>query len=60
MNVIFTQIHAKKGMKLFGEWDAALIIKQLKQLYEGSIPRKPVVFPLNPNKLTDAERRQTL
>ena len=53
-NVIFTHIHAKKGIKLFGERAIAEMINKFKQLYEGEIPGKLVVIPLNPNELIDA------
>ena len=32
-NVMFMQIHSKKGIKLFGEREILEMIKQLKQLY---------------------------
>lgn len=52
LNVIFTQMSAKKGMKLFGESAVAAIIKELKQLYQGSMPGKPVVQPVNVDELS--------
>ena len=58
--VMFMQMHAKKGIKLFGERGIAGMIKELKQLYQGVITGKSVVIPLNPDDLTDAERRQAL
>ena len=56
----YMQMYAKKGIKLFGEIDISAMIKEFKQLDEGDMPRKPVVIPLNPDKLTDEERRQKL
>ena len=36
------------------------MIKEFKQLYEGVMPVKLVVIPLNPDEITDVERRQSL
>ena len=61
VNVIFTQIHAKKRINIFGERDILAMVKKFKKKwYEGVIPEKPVVIPLNTDELTDAERRQVL
>ena len=60
VKMMFTHMHAKKGIKLFGESDISAMIKEFKQLDEGDMPIKPVVIPLNPDKLTDEERRQKL
>ena len=54
VNVMFTQMHANKGIRLFGERDIAAMIKELKPLYEWVMPANPVVFPLNPNEVTGA------
>ena len=35
VNLVFTQINAKKGIKLFGERVVATMIKEFKQLHEG-------------------------
>ena len=47
VNVVFTQIHAKKGITVFSERGIVVMIKEFRQLDEGAIPGKPVVFPLN-------------
>ena len=60
VKMMFNQMHAKKGIKLFGERYIAPTIKEFKQLNECEIPVKPFVFPINPDKLTDAESRQAL
>ena len=36
------------------------MIKGFKKLYEGLMPVNTVVIPLNPDELTDAERRQSI
>ena len=40
VNVMFTQIQATQGFKLFGERAVAAMIKELKQLEEGPMPGK--------------------
>ena len=60
VNVVFMQMHANKGIKLFGEMDIAATIKELKKLYEGAMPGNTVVIPIDPDELTDAEMRQVL
>ena len=57
---MFTQMHSKKLMKLFGERAIAAMIKLFKKLDEGAMPGNPVVIPLNPDEITDSERRQAL
>ena len=57
---MFTQLHAKKGIKLFCERYIAATIKEFKQVDECSIPGKMVFIPLNPDELTDAESRKSL
>ena len=58
VNVLFTQMHTKKGIKLFCDRDISAMIKEFKQLDEGAMPGNLVVIPLNPDELTDAESRQ--
>ena len=60
VNVIFNQIYATKGIKLFGERSIADMMKEFKQLYEGAIPGKSLVVQLNPDELIDAENSQAL
>ena len=53
MNLVITQMSTKKGIKMFGERYIAAMIKEFKTLYEGEMPRNPLVVPLNPDELTD-------
>lgn len=59
-NVIFNQMTAKRGMKLFGERAVAAMFKEYKQLNEGAVPGKPVLGPIDPDTLTPADRQQAL
>ena len=60
VDVIFTQMSAKKGLKKFGEKAVAAMIKEFRQLDEGAFPGKPVVGPANPDSLTSLERQAAL
>ena len=40
VNLMFTQMQATRGFKLFGERAVAAMIKELKQLEEGPMPGK--------------------
>ena len=40
VNVMFTQMQATQGLNLFGERALAAMIKELKQLEEGTMPGK--------------------
>ena len=60
VNVMFTQMSAKEGIKHFGERAVAAIFKELKQLDEGAMPGKPVVQPIDINKLTVENRKAAL
>ena len=57
---MFNQIHEIKGINLFGERSIAAMMKEFKQLYEGTIPGKSLVVQLNPDELIDAENSQAL
>ena len=46
-DVMFTQMQATQGIKLFGERAVATIVKELKQLEYGPIPRKKVVMAVD-------------
>ena len=59
-NVMFNQISAKKGIKLFKERAIAAIYKEFKQPNEGAVPNKPVVLPQDQLKLTREEKRRAL
>ena len=48
------------GIKKFGDATIAALLKEFKQLHEGSVPGKPVVSPINPEALTTQEKRNAL
>ena len=52
MNVMLTQMQAKKAIKFFGKMYIAEVINELKQLNEGVMPVNPVVITLNPDEFT--------
>ena len=60
VNVMFANTEEKKGITFFDEIAIAAMIKQFKQLDEGSMSGKPVVIPLNTDELTYTETRQAL
>ena len=60
VKVMFTQMHANKGIDLFGESYIEEMIKEFKQLDEGEMTGNNVAIPLNPYKLTNAEISQAL
>ena len=60
IGVMFTQISAKEGIKQFGERAIATMVKELKQLNNGTMKGNPVVVPIDPSKLTKLEKRYTL
>ena len=57
MNVLFTQVSAKEGIKRWGEEAIAAIVKELKQLQDGAIPGRPVIEPVNYEDLTEIDNR---
>jgi hypothetical protein len=60
VDVIFTQMSAKKGIKTFSERAIAAMIKEFEQLDKGAFPGKPVVGPADPNTLTSLEIKSAL
>ena len=58
--MMFTHMHVKRVIKLFGERSISEMIKEFRQLDEGAMPVNPVVIPINPDELTDAEIIQAL
>ena len=60
LKAIFAQIPAVKGFKLFGEQSVAAMAKELKQLEHGPIPGKRVIGAINPDDLTDEQKRGAL
>ena len=60
VNMMFTHMHVKRVIKLFGERSISEMIKEFRQLDEGAMPVNPVVIPINPDELTDADIIQAL
>ena len=61
VNVCFSQqMSAYKGFKEFGERAVAVMLKELKQLEHGAVPGKPVVTEIDPDSLTDEDKRRAL
>ena len=60
VDVMFTQMSAKQGIKLFGEKAIAAMYKELKQLDEGAMPGKPVVQPIDVKQLSDKDKKNAL
>ena len=60
VDVMFTQMSAKRGIKLFKERAVAAMIKELTQLDRGAMDGKPVVIPIDPKLLTSEERKLAL
>ena len=52
VEVMFTQMTAKKGISRFGERAVSAIIKEFKQLDQEAFPGKPVVQPIELHNLT--------
>jgi hypothetical protein len=59
-NVMFTQMSAKKGIKLFGESAVAAMFKEFHQMDQGPMPGKPVFGPQDPTLLTPLQKKKTL
>ena len=60
VHILLTQMSATKGFKMFGESALAAMVKELKQLNNGTMPNKPVIVPINPDSLTEDEKTQAL
>ena len=60
MNVMFTQMQAIRGIKLFGEKAIAAIVKELKQFEHRPMPGKRVVEVIYLDGLTLEEKKQAL
>ena len=58
--VMFTQMNAKKGIKLFGEREIASMFKGYKRLADGHMLGKLVVEPFNPDVLNPLNKKKTL
>ena len=57
LHVLFTQMSAHKGIKLFGGQAVSAMFKELKQSNDGVVPGKPVIEPIHFDKFTDKDRR---
>ena len=60
LHVMFTQMSAHKGIKLFGKRAIAAMMKELKQLNDGVIPGNPVIEPIPFHELTNKDKREAL
>ena len=60
LKVMFTQMSARKGLKLYGEEAFAAIVKEYRQMDEGPMPGKPVFEPVYAHDLTDQQKKQAL
>ena len=60
VNVMFMQMQATRGFKLFGERAVAAMIKELIQLEEGPMPIKKVVTTINPDTLSAEDKAKSL
>ena len=52
-HMIFTQLNAKQGLKMFGEKGEEALVKELKQLHT-----KDVLDPMDANELTYAMKKE--
>ena len=51
------EMQARHGIKQFGEETIAALVKEFKQLDQGAVPGKPVIFPVDPNNLTKRRKK---
>ena len=51
---------AKECFRRFGERAVSAMIKELKQLNEGSMEDRPAVVPIDPSTLTIADKKMAL
>ena len=56
LHVMFTQMSAQKGIKMFGEKAVAAMFKELKQLNDGVAPGKPVIEPIPFEPLCEGDK----
>ena len=59
-DVMFTQMSAKKGIKLFGETAVAAMFKEFHQMDRGPMPGKPVFGPQDSTLMTPLQKKKTL
>ena len=60
LGVLFTQMLANRGIKLFGERAVAAIFEELKQLNDEVLPGNPVIVPIDIESLTEEDKRLSL
>ena len=60
VHVMFTQMSAHKGIKLFSQKAIAAMMKILKQLNDGVIPGNPVIKPIPFEELTAKDKKESL
>ena len=60
VGVMFTQMLASRGIKLFGEKAVSAIFKEVKQLNDGILPGNPVIVPIDIESLTEEDKRKAL
>eukprot|EP00957_Ditylum_brightwellii_P162785 12396019-Ditylum_brightwellii.AAC.1 len=60
MKIMFTQMNAKKGIKMFEKCAVAALFKEYKQLNNRVVLETRVVSPINTETLTKKDRRQAL
>ena len=58
VNMLFTQVSVKEGIKRWGEEAIAAIMKELKQLNDGAMPGQPVIEPVDYEELTDEDKQK--
>ena len=60
MNVMFTQMSAKRGIKMYKERAIAAMMNELSQLDKGVVDGQPVVIPIDPSLLSQEKRRNAM
>ena len=60
VDIVFTQMNAKKGFRKYGKVAILAVIKEFRQLVHGAFPGKNVVKGVDPKTLTEEEKQQAL
>ena len=60
VGVLFTQMHAYKGLELFGEKAVEALMVEFAQLDNGVMEGKPVIEPISINDITENEQAKAL
>ena len=58
--VMFVQMSARKGIKMFGEEAVAALMKEYSQLDQGAMKGKPVICPINPDQLSMEQKKRAM